>query len=491
MMKSLQRLGKALMLPVAALPAGGIFIGIGYFITGPTWAAEGFAGIVAQFFFATGGAILDNLALLFAIGLAFGLSKDQNGAAALAGLVGWMVVTNLLSPGSMSVFLQRELTTVETAAFGRINGSNAFIGILIGCLTAFIYNRLYQKQLPAFLSFFAGRRLVPIATAGAMAVVSIILMFIWPVIFGGLVIFGEFIAGLGAFGAAIYGFFNRLLIPTGLHHALNAVFWFDIAGINDLGLFWSPLGLDGGGVVGQTGRYMAGFFPIMMFGLPGACLAMYRTAKENQRKLVFGLLGAAALTAFLTGVTEPIEFSFMFVAPVLYVVHALLTALSLFIAASMSWLAGFTFSAGFFDMFFSTRNPFATNWYMLLVLGVVYFFIYFFLFTIIIKKFNLKTPGREDEEKSEEEMSATLASNDYTGIANIIIEGLGGKDNIDLVEYCTTRVRAEIKDNLLVSEKKIKSAGVAGVMRPSKTNVQVIVGTQVQFVADEINRIIG
>jgi len=488
MMKSLQRFGRALMLPVAALPAGGLLIGIGYFMVGPTWAGEGIIGIISAFLIDAGGAILGNLPWLFAIGLAFGLSKDQHGAAALAGFVAFAVLTTLLDPDAVSGLWGRELTGAETTAFGSIE--NAFTGMLSGGIAAFLYNRFYQKELPAALSFFSGRRLVPILTAAVMCVVSVILMFIWPVVYGVLLTFGEWIAGLGAFGAGIYGFFNRLLIPLGLHHALNNVFWFDFIGINDLGNFWNPAGLDGPGVLGVTGMYMAGFFPIMMFGLPGACLAMYRNAKDKNKKVVYGLMSAAALTAFFTGVTEPVEFSFMFVAPLLYLVHAVLAGISLFIAASLQWFAGFTFSAGFIDMFLSTQNPFATQWYLLLLLGVVYFFIYFFLFSFLIKRFNLKTPGREDDEDLEAEKAVVLTNENYAEVAATILEGLGGKDNVTSVDYCSTRLRVEVKDYLQVDEKKIKSAGVAGVIRPSKTSVQVIVGTKVQFVADEIQKML-
>jgi len=476
------------MLPVAALPAGGLLIGIGYAILGPDWGGEGVLATIGTFLILAGGGILDYIPILFAIGLAFGLSTDKNGAAALAGLVGWLVVTNILDPENLEWLWGRGLTEIEGAAFAGVE--NVFVGILVGCLSAFLYNRLYQKELPAALSFFSGRRMVPIVAAAVMSGLGIILMFIWPVIFGALVTFGEWIAGLGAFGAALYGFFNRLLIPTGLHHALNAVFWFDLVGINDLGNFWNPAGLGGPGVLGTTGMYMAGFFPIMMFGLPGACLAMYRNAKDKNKKIVYGLMSAAALTAFVTGVTEPVEFSFMFVAPFLYLVHAVLTAISMFIVATFQWFAGFTFSAGLIDFVLSTRVPFAIGQFWLIPFGIFYFFLYFFLFSFLIKKFNLKTPGREDEEDLEAEKSVVLASDDYAAVAATILEGLGGKDNVTSVDYCSTRLRVEVKDYLQVDEKKIKSAGVAGVIRPSKTSVQVIVGTKVQFVADEIQKML-
>jgi len=465
------------MLPVAIMPAAAILMGIGYALD------QDWGGTVpfAAFLISAGAAIIDNIPILFAAGIAFGMSKDQNGAAALSGLVAFLVVTTMLRPGNVeNMGLLGTLNEIQTAAFNRIG--NAFIGILSGCVAYNVYNKFHKTELPAFLAFFSGRRLVPIITSFIMLAVSIVLMFIWPVIFGWLVTFGEFMAGLGAFGAGIFGFFNRLLIPIGLHHALNAVFWFDLVGINDLGNFFGA----GGGVVGTTGMYMAGFFPVMMFGLPGACVAMWRAAKDTQKKVVLGLMMSAAFTSFFTGVTEPVEFAFLFLAPGLYVVHALLTGISMIIAASFSWLAGFGFSAGAIDLVLSIANPFATNWWMLLVLGVVYFFVYFIIFTFIIKAFDLKTPGREDDEDLEAEKSAVLETSDYAGVAAILIEGLGGKENIESFEYCVTRVRAEVKDYLAVDEKKIKSAGIAGIVRPSKKSVHVVVGTKVQFVADEM-----
>ena len=269
-----------------------------------------------------------------------------------------------------------------------------FLGLLQQSCTIALVMYNYQTAL----AFFSGKRLVPIMTAVAMLVVSAALFFIWPVVFTGLVTFGEAISGLGAVGAGLYGFFNRLLIPTGLHHALNAVFWFDIAGINDIGNFWASTG-----VKGITGMYQAGFFPIMMFGLPAAALAMYHTAKTKRKKQAASLMLAAGFASFFTGVTEPLEFAFMFLAPALYVVHAALTGLSLFIAASFQWTAGFGFSAGFVDYFLSLRIPLANHLYMLIVQGLVFAVIYYFLFRFLIVKFNLKTPGREDDEDIEEE----------------------------------------------------------------------------------------
>ena len=276
---------------------------------------------------------------------------------------------------------------------------------------------------------------------------------------------------------------NRALIPLGLHHALNAVFWFDTAGINDLGLFWS--GADGA-VKGVTGQYMTGFFPVMMFGLPAGALAMYHTAKDSKKKTAASLLLAGALASFFTGITEPLEFAFMFMAPGLYLVHAVLTGISAIVCAMLPLRIGFNFSAGFVDWFLSFKAPMAVNPWLLIPVGLVFAVIYYVVFRIVIVKFDLKTPGREDDE--EEENKIELSNDDFTTMAKLILEGLGGKENIKEYDYCATRVRVEVNDYTQVDEKTIKKAGVAGVVRPSKSTVQVIVGPKVQFVFDEIKK---
>ncbi|MGB4589214.1 MAG: N-acetylglucosamine-specific PTS transporter subunit IIBC [Clostridiaceae bacterium] len=481
MMKYLQKLGRSLMLPVAVLPVASILMGIGYWIDPAGW---GGGSPIAAFLISAGGAIIDNMSILFAVGVALGMSKDKDGSAALSGLVAFLVITKLLSTGTVA-----QLTSVKpedvNLAFSKI--SNQFIGIISGLVAAAMYNRFSKVQLTPALSFFSGKRLVPIMTSIAMIVVSAVLFFIWPVVYSGLVAFGTTISSMGAVGAGIYGFFNRLLIPTGLHHALNSVFWFDAIGIDDIGKFW---GTKPGGVLGVTGMYQAGFFPVMMFGLPAACLAMYHTAKDNKKKIAAGLLMAAAFSSFFTGVTEPIEFAFVFLAPGLYLVHALLTGISVFLAAQFHWIAGFGFSAGFVDYFLSLRMPLAVNILMLIPLGLVMAVIYYSLFRFLIVKFNLKTPGREDDEVEEGEGVVLGKGTDFGVLAATILEGLGGKENIETLDYCVTRLRMEVKDNLLVDENKIKKAGVAGIIRPSKTNVQVVVGPQVQFVADELKKLL-
>ena len=478
MMKYLQRLGKSLMLPVACLPVAAILMGIGYWID-PEWGVN---NVAAAFLIKAGGALIDNMAILFAIGVGVGMSDDNDGTAGLAGLVSWLMITTLLSTGVVAMLKGVDASEVP-AAFGKIE--TQFIGILAGLIGSACYNKFKNTKLPAALSFFSGKRCVAIVTAGASLIATLILFFVWPVVYGALVAFGEAIISTGSIGAGIYAFFNRLLIPFGLHHALNSVFWFDVAGIDDIGKFW---GTKPGGILGQTGMYMTGFFPVMMFGLPAAALAMYHTAKDNKKKVVAGLLLASGLSAFFTGVTEPLEFAFMFLAPGLYLVHAVLTGVSVAVCAALPVRAGFNFSAGFVDWFLSFKAPFAENPIWLLGIGLIVAVIYYIVFRFAITKFNLKTPGREDDEL-EGEMNVHLSNDNFTEVASIILEGLGGKENIANIDNCVTRLRLEIKDYTLVNEKTIKSAGVAGIIRPSKTSIQVIIGTQVQFVADELKKL--
>ena len=477
MMKYLQKLGKSLMLPVAVLPVCSILMGIGYWIDPTGWGAN---SAIAAFLIKAGGSIIDNMGILFAIGVGVGMSEDNDGTGGLAALVSWLMITTLLSPAVVGML--KGIPVEEVApAFGKI--ATQFTGILAGLIGSTCYNKFKGTKLPSALAFFSGKRSVAIVTAGMSIVAALILFFAWPAIFGALVSFGEMIMGAGAIGAGIYGFFNRLLIPFGLHHALISVFWFDIAGIDDIGKFWGQIE---GGVKGVTGMYQAGFFPVMMFGLPAGALAMYHTAKENKKKVAAGLLGAAALSAFFTGVTEPLEFAFMFLAPGLYVVHALLTGITVAVVAALPVRAGFNFSAGFVDWFLSFKAPMALNPIYLLGIGLIVAVIYYVVFRIVIVKFNLKTPGREDDD---DETKVVLANDNFTEVARIVLEGIGGKENVTSIDNCITRLRLEIKDYTKVDEKKIKSAGVAGVIRPGKTSVQVIIGTQVQHVADEFKKL--
>lgn len=474
-MKYLQKLGKSLMLPVACLPAAGILMGIGYWIDPTGWGAN---SAIAAFLIKAGGAIIDNMAILFAIGIGVGMADDHEGTSALAAIVSWLMIQTILSPAVVAMLKGIDVSEVN-AAFGNID--NQFIGIVSGIIGATCYNRFKNTKLPDALAFFSGKRSVSIVTALVSLVACLVLFFVWPVVYTGLVIFGKGILGMGAVGAGIYGFLNRILIPVGLHHALNSVFWFDVAGVNDLGNFWA-----GTGTLGQTGQYMTGFFPVMMFGLPAAALAMYHTAKPGKKKNVYGLLLAAAVCSFFTGVTEPLEFAFMFLAPGLYLIHAILTGISLAICSLLPVRAGFNFSAGFVDLVLSFKAPMALNPIFIIPLGLAYSVVYYFIFRLAITMFHFKTPGREDEDTDETKI--TLSNNDYTQIASIILEGVGGKENITSIDNCITRLRLEIKDQAQVNEKLIKSSGVTGVIRPGKNSLQVIVGTQVQFVADEFKK---
>lgn len=509
----IQRLGRALMLPVATLPAAALFLGIGYWIDPSGWGGN---NVVAAYLCKTGSAILDNLGLLFAVGVAIGMARNKDGASALSGLVGFMTVTTIM--GSASMFLGFDPATVDKEhpafAAGAIGNKNVFFGIMVGCVAGALYNRFSKTKLPDFLAFFSGRRCVPILTAAIMSVVSLVLLFVWPLVYNGLVWFGESLMGMGAVGAGIYAFFNRLLIPTGLHHALNNVFWFNLAGIDDITKFWNGVGGLSGDVAAVqatggfhpwgtyvTGMYQAGFFPIMMFGLPAGAFAIYRCAKPEKRRAVGSLMLAGALAAFLTGVTEPLEFSFMFAAFPLYVVHALLTALSVFIAAAFQWIAGFNFSAGFIDWFLSLRVPQAHQPWMLIVQGLVFAVIYYFVFMFVIKKFNLKTPGRGDDD--EEIASAAFdepapasptvapvaqAADKYAELASKLYAALGGKANVVDIENCVTRLRMGVNDTSKVNLEAIRKL-VPGVKVLDEKNVQVIVGTQVQAVADAMSDI--
>ena len=351
-MKYLQKLGKALMLPVACLPICGILMGIGYYLCPSTMQGGDIVGLKEQIGFVlvkAGGALIDNMAILFVIGVGVGMSEDHDGTGGLAALASWLMITSLLSPAVVTTLMPSIAENQQTTlAFSKI--ANPFIGILSGIIGSTCYNKFKSTQLPDWLSFFSGKRCVTIIAGVVAIITSVILLFVWPVLFGGLVSLGKGIAGMGALGAGIYAFLNRLLIPTGLHHALNNVFWFDTIGLGDLSHFWA--GDTSADVSWSLGMYMSGFFPCMMFGIPGAALAMIQTAKSNRRKVAIGLVASAAISAFVCGVTEPFEFGFMFLAPGLYVIYALLYGIFTFVTTLVGFRAGFSFSAGATDLFF-------------------------------------------------------------------------------------------------------------------------------------------
>ena len=489
MMKFLQKLGKSLMLPVAVLPICGLLMGIGYYLCPSTMqggTVEGLAQIIGFLLVKAGGALIDNMQILFVIGVAVGMADEPDGTPALAGLASWLMIQQLLSTGVVSTIMPNVVEgTTEYLAFSKI--SNPFIGILCGLIGAFSYNRFKNIQLPDFLAFFSGKRFVAMAAAVISIVASVILLFVWPFVFGALVALGKGIASMGAIGAGLYAFFNRLLIPIGMHHALNNVFWFDTIGLGDLTNFWA--GKTSADVSWSLGMYMSGFFPCMMFGVPAAAAAMIATAKN--KKAAAGLLISTAICAFVCGVTEPFEFSFMFVAFPLYVVYAALYGIFTVITYYTGFRAGFSFSAGATDLVFSASLPAAEKTWMILPLGIGAAIVFFVVFYALIKAFDFKTPGREDEdENTDAEKKVVLSNNNFTQVAAGVLAAVGGKENVKNVEYCATRLRFEIKDYTAVDEKAVKAAGAAGVVRPSKNACQVIIGTKVQFVYDELKKML-
>ena len=487
-MKYPQKLGKALMLPVACLPICGILMGVGYLLCPASMQGgdiTGFVPLLGLFLVKAGGALIDNMAILFVIGVGVGMSEDNDGTGGLAALASWLMMTTLLNTGFVTTIMPSIADNADKVlAFDKI--ANPFIGIIAGIVGATCYNKFKNTKLPDWLSFFSGKRCVAIIAGVVSIILSAVLLFVWPVIFGALIAVGEGIAKMGAAGAGIYAFLNRLLIPTGLHHALNNVFWFDTIGLGDLSHFWA--GETSADVTWSLGMYMSGFFPCMMFGIPGAALAMIHCAKEGKKKVAIGLLFSAALCAFVCGVTEPFEFGFMFLAPALYAIYALLYGIFTVITVLVGFRAGFSFSAGATDLLFSASLPAAQNTWMIIPLGIAAFIVFYVVFRFAITKFDLKTPGREDDDL-EAEKAVKLSNDNFTEVAAIILEGVGGKENVASIDNCITRLRLEVKDNTVVDEKKIKSAGISGVIRPGKTSVQVIVGTQVQFVADEFKKL--
>ena len=446
---------------------------------------EGIKNLIGFFLVKAGSALIENMAILFAIGVGVGMSEKNDGTGGIAALASWLMITTLLSTGVVTTLIPSIAdNATKTLAFNKI--ANPFIGILSGVIGSSCYNKFKNTKLPNWLAFFSGKRCVAIIAGLVSIIVSAVLLFVWPLLFGALVALGDAVAGMGVVGAGIYAFLNRLLIPTGLHHALNNVFWFDTIGLGDLQHFWA--GETSADVTWSLGMYMSGFFPCMMFGIPGAALAMIQCAKPAKKKIAIGLVASAAVCSFVCGVTEPFEFGFMFLAPGLYVIYALLYGIFTIVTVALGFRAGFSFSAGATDLLFSSTLPAAQKTVLIIPLGIAAFVVFYFVFLFAIKKFDLKTPGREDDDL-EEEKNVQLASDDYTEIAKKILAGCGGKGNIVSIDNCVTRLRLEVRDMTAVNDKAIKAAGVAGVIKPGKTSVQVIVGTKVQFVADAFSKL--
>lgn len=495
----LQRLGKSLMLPIAVLPAAGILLRLGQ----DDLLGRIKAPVIGPFFqamSAAGGALFDNLALLFAVGVAIGFARKADGSTALAAVVGYLVMQAVFK--TMSPFV---LDGVLDAAGKQAQINYSVLGgIIVGLITAVLFDRYHTIALPAYLGFFGGRRFVPIIVSVVCLVVAFAMSYFYPIFNSGLTGLGKFIGGAGALGAFTYGFANRMLIPVGLHHILNSFIWFLY------GSFTKP---DGTVVTGELPRFTAGdptgghltagFYPILMFGLPGAALAMIHVANARQRKVAFGILSAAGLTAFLTGVTEPLEFSFMFVAFPLYIVHAILTGLSLAIAYLLDIHLGFSFSAGLMDLLLYGTAPAAKNVPLLIGMGVVFFVLYYLLFRFAITKWNMRTPGREVESDFEEEEKANLSegANAATAIptgaavdtaparadtkAEQLIAAFGGRTNLVNVDACITRLRMEVADTGQVDQARLKALGAAGVIVIG-SSVQAVFGTQAEALKNDI-----
>lgn len=450
--EGLQRLGRALMLPIAILPIAGLLLRLG-----DTDLLN--IAIIHD----AGQVIFANLALIFAIGIAVGFARDNNGTAGLAGAIGYLVMVSTLKVLDASINM------------------GMLAGIISGLMAGALYNRFKDIKLPEYLAFFGGRRFVPIVTGFSAVGLGVVFGLIWPPIQHGINGFGALLLESGSIGAFIFGVLNRLLIVTGLHHIINNMAWFVF------GNFTDPT--TGALVTGDISRYfagdpkggqfMTGMFPVMLFGLPAACLAMYRNALPERRKIMGGIFLSMALTSFLTGVTEPIEFAFMFLAPLLFLLHALLTGLSMAVTNLLNIHLGFTFSGGFIDMILGWGK--STNGWRVVPVGLVYALIYYLVFDFCIRRFNLKTPGREDTAATEK---AAVAESDRAGA---YIKALGGAENLITVGACTTRLRLDMVDRNKASDADLKALGAMAVVRPGKGgSLQVVVGPMADSIADDI-----
>lgn len=519
----LQRVGRSFMLPIAVLPIAGLFNGIGSSFTNQT-TLETYGltsvmgeGTILYIFFsllnAAGSIIINNLALIFAIGVAIGMAKKEKEVAALSAGIAFLVMHATIG-GLINVNggAEQMISGSTTSVLGILSlQMGVFGGIIVGLGVAALHNKFYKIQLPQVLSFFGGTRFVPIISSIVYVFVGILMYFCWPAIQSGIYAVGGVVRNSGYFGTWVYGFMERLLIPFGLHHVFYLPFWqtgvggtATIDGVLIEGaqnIFFAELASPNTTHFSvEATRFMSGKFPLMIFGLPGAALAMYRCARPEKKKVVGGLLLSAALTSMLTGITEPLEFTFLFVAPVLYAVHCVLAGLAYMLMHMLNVGVGMTFSGGLIDLFLFgiLQGNAKTNWLFIVLVGVIYFVVYYFLFTLMIKKMNLKTPGREDD--SEETKLYTRAdvnarkeaqnAGDNKGkdaggnndaVSALILDGLGGADNISDVDCCATRLRVTVEKPELVSDDLLKKSGAAGVIKKGK-GIQVIYGPQVAVI---------
>lgn len=471
MLEALQPLGRALMLPIAVLPIAGLLLRIGQ----PDL-------LDIMFISAAGAAIFDNLGILFAIGVAVGFARDGNGAAALAGVVCYLITTTgaqtfLIAPPDVNAGLPEAAAALAAKSWSisQIDKLEVPIGILSGLIGGNFYNRFATIALPEYLAFFGGRRFVPIASGVAGLLLAAVLGYGYAHISGAIDTASRAVVDSGEIGLVVYGTLNRLLIVTGLHHIINNAAWFVVG--------------DFGGATGDlrrffagdpdAGAFMSGFFPVMMFGLPAACLAMYHEARPERRKAVGGMLFSLAFTSFLTGVTEPIEFTFMFVAPLLYAIHALLTGAAMALMNTLDIKLGFGFSAGLFDYVLNFRL--ATRPWLLLPIGAVYALLYYGLFRFFIRRFDLTTPGREKGDIAE-----TTVTSAGSKRGDAFVTALGGAANLVSVDACTTRLRLIIADNQVIDDAALTALGARGIIRPSDKAAQVVLGPIADLVAEEI-----
>lgn len=472
----LQKFGKALMLPIATLPIAGLLMRLGQedLLNIP---------ILAQ----AGGVLFDNLPLLFAVGIAVGLAKDSNGAAGLAGVVSYFVLN--ASAEAVSYAMQAgTIFKVDTTGLTEIHLMH-FGGIVAGVIAGLAYNRFCDTKLPDALQFFGGRRFVPIMTGLFSILAGIVLGLIWPYFHAGLDASANWMVVSGGIGAFIYGVLNRLLLPFGLHHVINTIVWFTF------GTYTNPTtGVVSSGDITRFfegdptgGTFTAGFFPITMFALPAAALAMYFCAKKGKRKEIGGALFSVAFVAFLTGITEPIEFMFMFLAPVLYAIHSVLMGVSLVVCQLLGIHDSFTFSAGLFDYLLNWGK--AQKPWLIIIIGLIFAVIYFLVFTFFIRKFNIKTPGREDDSEGSTQQKIE-GDKTMAELAQKYLKALGGKENIKEIEACITRLRLVLQSNKDVDEKELKALGANGVMKAGDQATQVIVGTKAELLVDEIKKLI-
>ena len=451
-----QKLGKALMTPVATLPAAALLLRLGQpDVLNLPWMAQ------------AGGAIFDNLPLIFAIGIGIGLAEENNGVAGLAAAVGYLVLTKV------------------AMAFNTHINMGVLAGIVSGILGGVVYNKYHKVKLPDFLGFFSGRRAVPIMMSLYSLVLGVVAGYVWPVIQNYIDALGGFIVASGAVGAFIYGVLNRLLIPIGLHHVINTLVWFQFGSFTDAAghVVHGDLTRFFAGDP-HAGQFMTGFFPIFMFGLPAACLAMITAAKPSNRKAVAGMLIGIAATAFVTGVTEPIEFTFMFLAPVLYVIHALLTGVSLALTWSLGCKDGFGFSAGLID--YVLNFGIATKPVLLGIIGLITGAVYYVVFLFAIRKWDLPTPGRFADIEEEQDTQMVESSGGKASVAASILEAIGGKANIKSIDACITRLRLVLVNDAIMDEKTIKALGAKGIIKLGGGSVQIIVGTIADSMAGEM-----